>query len=55
MPKYEEGAGIISTEADATDEEQARYSLDGRQLPTVQKGLNIVRMSDGTIKKVMVK
>ena len=34
---------------------QSRYSLDGRQLPEAKKGLNIVRMSDGTVKKVVVK
>lgn len=27
------------------------YSLDGKQLPSPQKGLNILKMSDGTIKK----
>ena len=32
-----------------------RYSLDGRQLPAAQKGLNIVRMGDGTVRKVVIK
>lgn len=32
-----------------------RYSLDGRRLSAPQKGLNIVRMADGTTRKVMVK
>ncbi len=31
------------------------YDLQGRQLPTMQRGLNIVCMSDGTIRKIMVK
>ena len=31
------------------------YSLDGRRLVSPAKGINIIRMSDGTIKKVMVK
>ena len=31
------------------------YSLDGRKLPNSQKGINIIRMTDGTIKKVLVK
>ena len=31
------------------------YTPDGKQLDKPQKGLNIVRMSDGTIKKVVVK
>lgn len=32
-----------------------RYTLDGKRISTPQQGLNIVRMSDGTVKKVMVK
>ena len=40
----------------ATDvSEVARYSVDGRQLSAPQPGLNIIRMSDGTSKKVWVK
>lgn len=31
------------------------YSIDGRRLAAPQHGLNIVRMSDGTVKKVMMK
>ena len=31
------------------------FDLQGRQLPTMQRGLNIVRMSDGTTRKVMMK
>lgn len=33
----------------------SRYSLDGRQLSTPQKGLNIVKLSDGRTVKVLVK
>ena len=29
------------------------YSLDGKQLSAPQKGLNLVKMSDGTVRKVM--
>lgn len=32
-----------------------RYSLDGRSLSVAKKGLNIVRMADGTVRKVIVK
>ena len=32
-----------------------RYTLDGKRLSQPQRGLNIVRMSDGTTKKVVVK
>jgi hypothetical protein len=35
--------------------EVARYSVDGRQLNTPQPGVNIIKMSDGTAKKVWVK
>ena len=31
------------------------YSLDGRQLPALQKGLNIVRTGNGSIRKIIVK
>jgi hypothetical protein len=35
--------------------EVVRYTLDGRQIGAPQRGLNIIRMSDGSIKKVIVK
>ena len=35
--------------------EAVRYTLDGRQISAPQHGINIVRMSDGTVRKVMVK
>ena len=35
--------------------ETARYSVDGRRLAAPQRGLNIVKMSDGTTRKVVVK
>jgi hypothetical protein len=31
------------------------YSLSGKELDKLKKGLNIVVLSDGTVKKVMVK
>ena len=33
----------------------AYYRLDGSRTSTPQKGLNIVRQADGTIKKIIVK
>ena len=33
----------------------SRYTIDGRAIKNPQKGLNIIRMSDGTTKKVLVK
>ena len=35
--------------------EKARYSLDGKMLLAPKKGINIIKMSDGTTKKVFVK
>lgn len=40
---------------EATATEAARYTLDGRQVTAPQHGLNIIRLSDGTVKKIMVK
>jgi uncharacterized repeat protein (TIGR02543 family) len=31
------------------------YSIDGKRLSRPQRGLNIIRMKDGTVKRVMVK
>lgn len=31
------------------------YSMDGKRLNSMRKELNIIRMSDGTVRKVMVK
>lgn len=46
---------ISSVEDNADVREVARYSIDGKLLQGAQKGLNIVRYSDGTVKKVVVK
>ncbi|MBQ9671318.1 MAG: DUF4465 domain-containing protein [Prevotella sp.] len=39
----------------STNGSQQRYDLGGRKLDRQVKGLNIVRMPDGTVRKVMVK
>ena len=44
---------VPDTSSSAT--ESARYSTDGTRLASPQKGINIIRMSDGTVKKVLVK
>ncbi len=36
-------------------EEISRYSYDGTELNSPRKGLNIIKMSDGTTKKILVK
>lgn len=46
---------INDAAADAVAVEVARYAVDGTQLAAPQKGVNIVRMSDGTTRKVVVK
>ena len=46
--------GIYSIDA-ASATESARYTIDGRRISTPQRGLNIIRLSDGTVRKVMVK
>lgn len=46
---------INDATADAAAVEVARYAVDGTQIAAPQKGVNIVRMSDGTTRKVVVK
>ena len=52
--KIGEDTGIenIGTEEEAA--EVARYTIDGRRITTPQSGINIVKYSDGTVKKVVV-
>ena len=47
--------GIDGMDSPAEVVEVARYTLDGRQISEPRKGLNIVRYSDGTVRKEMVK
>lgn len=46
--------GIISVASDI-DKDTKIYDISGNQLNTLQKGINIIRYSDGTTKKVVVK
>ena len=32
-----------------------RYTIDGKRINQLQRGLNIIKMNDGTTKKVVVK
>ena len=50
-----EGVRELRDVSPANAREVARYSLDGRMLVSPQKGINIIRLSDGTTRKVMVK
>lgn len=49
-----DGTGIEGVINDSTVTEEARYDANGNRLAAPTKGLNIVRYSDGTVKKVMV-
>ena len=46
---------VKSIETDAKAEETERYNVSGQRISSPQKGLNIVKMSDGTTRKVMCK
>lgn len=49
-------AGVNGVESSMDEPvEVVRYSLDGRLLSEPERGVNIVKMSDGTVRKVMVK
>ena len=52
--KVIEATGVSNIRTTAASE-AVRYTLDGRQISAPQHGINIVRMSDGTVRKVMVK
>lgn len=47
--------GINEVKSDASAVEVARFTVDGKRISAPQKGINIVRMSDGTTRKVVVK
>ncbi len=48
-------SGIENVNAAANNEQIARYTLDGRRVQGMQKGLNIVRMANGKTIKVIQK
>jgi hypothetical protein len=47
--------GMNSLKVDDNISPEVTYSLDGQHLSNPQRGLNIIRMSDGSTKKVMIK
>lgn len=51
----DESTGIVSTDAPAGVKVTARYDLNGRKLDKAVRGINIERLSDGTVRKVVVK
>ena len=46
---------VKSVETDAQVEETVRYNVGGQRISTPQQSLNIVKMSDGTTRKIMCK
>ena len=60
--KIVNSAIVKLSEANAIDDvasdnvtEVARYSIDGQRITTPAKGINIVKFSDGSVRKVMIK
>ena len=47
--------GITDTQTSADVREVARFTIDGKRINQPQRGVNIVKYSDGTVKKVIVK
>lgn len=47
--------GITGTQTSADIREIARFTIDGKRINQPQRGVNIVKYSDGTVKKVIVK
>ena len=54
MEEYDPASGIKSS-ASARAGESARFPLNGQQIRTAKKGINIIRMSDGSVRKEVVK
>lgn len=50
-----DATGIDKTTTSTDVEEVSRYSLNGQRLAVPVKGLNIVKYSDGSARKVVVK
>ena len=50
-----DATGIDKTTISTDIEEVARYSVNGQRLSAPTKGLNIVKYSDGSVKKVTVR
>lgn len=50
-----QATGITDTQTSADVREIARFTIDGKRINQPQRGVNIVKYSDGTVKKVIVK
>jgi len=47
--------GICTLPADKTDASEQTFAIDGKPVENIQKGVNIIRFSDGTTKKMYVR
>ena len=50
-----QATGITGTQTSVDVREIARFTIDGKRISQPQRGINIVKYSDGTVKKVVVK
>lgn len=50
-----QATGITDTQTSADVREIARFTIDGKRINQPQRGINIVKYSDGTVKKMIVK
>ena len=48
-------AGISPVAASSVESIAARYDLSGRRVAGHKRGLSVIRMTDGTVKKVVVR
>ena len=51
----EDGTTGISAVADGMVGTAAVYDLQGRKMESLAKGINVVKYSDGSVKKVIIK
>ena len=54
-PSITEGISSVPAGDGGAPQVQARFTIDGRRIATPQPGVNIVKMTDGTVHKVIVK
>ncbi len=59
LRKFQTGANPVGVDelvsSPSAVSEEARYNIQGHRIQSPEKGLNIIRMSDGTVKKVLVR
>ncbi len=55
LPADEYATSVASTQSSAKATVAGYYSLSGAKISAPQKGINIVKMSDGSVKKMLVK